>query len=195
MDVSTTGGPGRPRSEDADKAILVAAIDMLHEVGYQGLSMERVAARAKVAKTTVYRRYPSKVELAVAAATQERDRGVPVPDTGDTRQDVAIWLRMAAAFQTQTNWNRVIAGIAAETRWTPEMEAARRAFWQQRVDDLCAIFQRGKGRGDLRDDVDPEFVVELALGPLYFRTLVSGAPLTPEYVEMLVEEVMRYATR
>lgn len=195
--MSESQSPGRPRSEDADKAILVAALELLQEVGYLGLSMEGVAARAKVAKTTLYRHYSSKLELVTAAASRERRAGVPIPDTGDTAKDLELWLRTAAAFWSQTAWGKVVAGIAAEPegQWTAEIENGRREFWRGRISDVAKIFQRGIERGDLREDLDPEFAVEIALGPILFRTLVSGEQLSPEFAEKLVEEMKGYAER
>lgn len=185
--------PGRPRSEEVDRAIRVATIGLLHDEGFRGLSMADVATRAGVAKTTLYRRFPTKAHLVLGAGELEI-RNAARPDTGDTREDIHIWLSAAAAYQNQTAWSKVIAALAAEPL-TEDIADERRLFWRRRFEELTEIFSRGIERGELREDLDPYAAVEFALGPIYLRSLVSGEPLTQGFVEDLVEEVMRYASR
>src|ERR1051326_8266077 len=83
--------PGRPRSAQADQAILSAALEELAEVGFEALSIEAVAARAGVGKTTIYRRWPSKMELALEALSMVHTE-VPVIDTGNFRDDILTML-------------------------------------------------------------------------------------------------------
>src|SRR5260370_18750172 len=86
--------PGRPRSAQAQKAIIDATLELLAEEGFQGLSIEAVAARAGVGKTTIYRRWSSKEELVMEAIRQVQI-DVPVMDTGNFRNDLAALLQTA----------------------------------------------------------------------------------------------------
>src|SRR5918996_5195266 len=104
---------GRPRDARADRAILDAVLDLLVEVGYAGLTIEGVAEKAGVAKTTVYRRWPSKASLVVALG-QDVATQVRVPDTGTVRGDASALLRDVIKTYTKTVVGRVIAGLIAD---------------------------------------------------------------------------------
>ena len=89
-----SGAPrGRPRSEQADRAIMAAALELLAERGLAGMSIEEVAARAGVGKATIYRRWSSKGALALDAFLAEFEQQQPLPDTGSLRGDLAAELR------------------------------------------------------------------------------------------------------
>src|SRR5690349_24182713 len=88
---------GRPRDSDADRRILDAARQALLSAGYAGLAIDQVAQRAGVAKTTLYRRWPTKDHLAIAVYADMLDRDVPVTDTGDVRADLVTYLGQIAA--------------------------------------------------------------------------------------------------
>jgi AcrR family transcriptional regulator len=137
-----TGGPGRPRDDAVDQRVLDAAWELLHAGGYAALSMDDVADRAGVAKTTVYRRWPTKDHLAVAVAARILG-DVPVPGTGDLRRDLTEFVTALAA-----SLNRLrlaghpdggpSAGLAAEliaaTARHPDIDTAVRALYAARHD-------------------------------------------------------------
>src|SRR5262245_38916594 len=134
-----TSAKGRPRSVEADEAILVACLDLLQKQGFTALTMEAVAEKAGVGKNTLYRRYPTKLALVTAAARRERDAVGIVPDTGNVRDDLRLLIRNAAAFLTQTGWGQVIAAAALEAETNEQVAAARMAFWNERLDDISRI--------------------------------------------------------
>ena len=88
--------PGRPRSSEADRAILQTALRLLVEQGYDAMSIEGVASAAGVGKTTIYRRYPSKRELIVAAVSSLADTFSVPTESGDLRADLLVFLRRDA---------------------------------------------------------------------------------------------------
>src|SRR5438132_7533609 len=100
--------PGRPRSAEADEAILEAAVDLFAEVGLEGLTVEGVAARAGVGKATIYRRYPGKVDIVVAAARRFTEGPVEAPDTGTTRGDLRELVDGLVRLLTKTPLGRVL---------------------------------------------------------------------------------------
>src|SRR5207244_13402292 len=118
-------GPGRPRSAEADQAILGATISLLAEGGYDALTMEKVAARAGVGKATVYRRWGSKVELAVDALKASL-ADVEVHATGSLRDDLTSYVRSLTTWLRERTGGQVLAGLSAEIQHNPELAEAMR---------------------------------------------------------------------
>jgi AcrR family transcriptional regulator len=183
---------GRPRSVALNRAILEAALDLLPEVGYGGLTMEGVAARAGVGKTTVYRRWPSKVALLMDAWRDIAEQ-VEIPDTGEVRRDLLLYLQRVIEVATGTIPTRIIPAVAVEAADHPELAEAAREFWAARRALMFPILDRGIARGELRPDFDREVVADLLLGPIYYRLLVSRAPLKKELAGAIVSEVLEGA--
>ena len=112
--------PGRPRSAEADLAILEAAVDLFAEGGFDGLTVEGVAARANVGKATIYRRYPCKVDLVIAASRSFALDGDDLPpDTGDTRADLHALVEWLIAMVTTTPIGRALPMMVADRTRVP----------------------------------------------------------------------------
>src|SRR5690348_3843840 len=122
---SVRRGPGRPRSPQADHAILDATISLLSEGGYDALTMEKVAARAGVGKATVYRRWGSKVDLAVDALRASIAE-VEVPSCGSLRDDLIGYVSGMITWLREST-GRVMAGLSAEIQHNDELAEALRA--------------------------------------------------------------------
>src|SRR5439155_3363439 len=105
--------PGRPRSAEADEAILEAAVELFAEVGLEGLTVEGVAARAGVGKATIYRRYPGKADLVVAAARRFTEGPIDPPDTGSTRGNFRALVDGVIRLLTTTPLGRVLPILVA----------------------------------------------------------------------------------
>ena len=120
---------GRPRSQEADRAILTAAVDLLAERGLAAMSIEEVAARAGVGKTTIYRRWPSKGLLALDAFVASFREEQPQPDTGSLRGDLLSALHAWVRAVTQTPMGPMLTGLIAEAQHDPELRGA----WRDRV--------------------------------------------------------------
>jgi AcrR family transcriptional regulator len=181
---------GRPRSARTEQAIIEATLGLLSEVGYGGLSIEGVAARAGVAKTTIYRRWRTKAELAVAAA-EELAQKVRVPDTGSTLEDLVLLLRDIIKVYRTTVAGRILPGLIAEWADNPELAAVFRRFFGSRREIMLQVLKSGVSQGELRPDLDPELTADLLYGPIYYRLLVSGAPLTAALANRIVDAVIR----
>jgi AcrR family transcriptional regulator len=180
--------PGRPPSADAHRAIIDATLDLLAEERYGSLTMEGVAARAGVAKSTIYRRWPSKMALAVAA-WEAVAAEVKVPDTGTIRGDLVRLLEDIIRVITRTVARRIIPGLVAEAEEDPELEEAFRAFWASRRAIMIRMLERGVSRGELPADTDFELTADLLYGPIYYRFLISGAPLPRTTAGRIVDAV------
>lgn len=164
--------PGRPRNPGADRAILDAAMDRFIADGYQAMSVEQVAVDAKVSKTTIYRRWPSKEALvgdAVAGVTER----LPLPDTGSFRTDLLALVDEIAKRSSSTA-GRCMSRVFADMQIHPELAAVyKENVVEPRRRLVRQILERGVARGELRDDLDLELVVDMLIGPIVFRRLIS----------------------
>lgn len=183
---------GRPRDAAAGQAILAAARDLLLTRGYGGLAVDEVTARAGVAKTTLYRRWPGKDHLVVAVLA-DLQRDVPVPDTGDVAADLGALVRALAALLDEAPMRRLVAELAAASARDAALAEAVARLWADRRGVSIEVLRRAIARGALRADVDPEVLVDQLAGALYYRVLITGAPLGGRYPDDLVRAVLRGA--
>ncbi len=184
--------PGRPRSAEADRAILRAAVDLLADEGYGGVTMEGVAARAGVGKATVYRRWPCKSALVVDAVTTCRESGVRPPDTGSAREDLLVFVRGFMHHLRTSDAGRVMPALVAELSRSPELaQAFREGFVQPRRAKVLEAVRRGVERGEVRAGVDPELVADGVVALLLHRFLVTGMEIDDELPERVVDILWR----
>jgi AcrR family transcriptional regulator len=184
--------PGRPRSLEADEAILEAAVELFAEGGLDGLTVEGVAARANVGKATIYRRYPSKVDLVIAASRSFALDGDDLPpDTGSTRADLLALVNWLIAMLTATPLGRALPMMVADRARVPELAEAHRALVEEKRARHREVVGRAVARGDLRADVDLEAVIDAYVGPVFYRFLISDAPLDAAFAEGLVDAALR----
>ena len=185
------GRPGRPRSAAAHEAILRAAVALFIEQGFEGMSVEGVAARAGVGKATIYRRWPSKEELVMDAIIRvfEEPAG---PDTGSVRDDLVQASRELAALMSTSPAGEVFPRMAPEVaRATP----LGRLYGQRVVGPRRAIFEQALRRGivrrELSRDTDVELATDQVVGILLLRRLTgrlrrSDTALAERAVDMLL---------
>jgi AcrR family transcriptional regulator len=184
--------PGRPRSAEADEAILDAAADIFAERGLDGLTVEGVAARANVGKSTIYRRYPCKVDLVIAASRSfALSGGDSPPDTGSTRSDLRALIDWLVAMLTTTPLGRALPMMVADRARVPELAEAHRALVEEKRARHREVLHRAVDRGDLRADADMEAVIDAYVGPAFYRFLISDAPLDDAFADALVDTVLR----
>jgi AcrR family transcriptional regulator len=184
-------GPGRPRDAGHDRAILGATLRLLQEHGYAGLTIEGVAAAAGVSRPTIYRRWPSKPALVVAALVESNQLALPSPDTGSLRGDLLEVQRRVVALTNAPNARRVTAGLIADLATDPELaEKYVHDYLVPRRATVWQVLQRAVDRGELDADVDFAFVYDLLVGPIFMRAVVWGQPLPPDAVEKSVDIVL-----
>jgi AcrR family transcriptional regulator len=184
---------GRPRDSDVDRRVLAAARETIEARGYAGLSIEAVAERAGVAKTTIYRRWPSKAWL-VADLTSRLPDEADLEVTGDVRADLT---RQAAAIAAElvAVGAPLVADLTAAMAHDPEFATAMRARWAPRRQVAIEALQQAVRRGEVDPGLDPATVVDQLVGPLYYRLLCTGDPPTRDYAERLVESLLVPAHR
>lgn len=163
---------GRPRSPAHDVAILEAALRLMERDGYARMSMEAIAAEAGTTKSAIYRRYPSKAELATAALAHLRDTREPQV-TDDPRADLIEELRRFRQGIERPHGMAMIGTVLAEVEHTPALLAHfRRDLVLPRRTRLRAILERA----DLRDGLDADTAATMAIGSYYAAYLADGKP-------------------
>lgn len=179
------------RSARSDKAILDATRELLADGGVRDLTVEGVAARAGVAKTTIYRRWRGKHELALAVLIDMVEHVVATPDLGDTRAELVSFVDAAVTILGSTVMGRVMQGLVSDLASDPGLATAfQDRVVAMRIAEADRLLARGIERGDLRADTDVELAHELLFGPVYYRLLLSGAPLDAGLAGRVVDAVM-----
>lgn len=195
---------GRPRTEDAGARILGAASGLLLDRGYDGFSVDEVAAAAGVAKTTLYRRWRTKDHLIVAVVGQMQDQ-VPVEYSGDLRSDLTRYLneiatglnRMRRAGRPATSGDSsagLVAEVAAAAARHADVGAAVQAMFADRNALAHTLLAQAQQSGELPADVEPGVLFDQLAGALYYRVLVTGDPVDAGYVGRLVDSVLTTPT-
>ena len=183
--------PGRPRDTRRDEAILKAALEILLAGDYQTLTIEAVAARAGVARPTIYRRWPSKPALVVAALAENARLAIPEVDTGSLRGDLLAVQRHQIVLINAPMTRRVTAGLIADLATDPELgDRYISEYLVPRRDAVWNVLERGIERGELEPEADLAFVYDLLIGPLFMRAVVWGQPLSPEAAEATTDVVL-----
>ena len=181
---------GRPRSERADRDILLAATQLLADKGVSGLTIEEVALRAGVAKTTIYRRWSSRGTLALDAFLAEIDGQQALPDTGafsgDLRAALGNWVGAVAG----TSAGVMLVGLIAEVHKDRGLAMA----WQDQViaplrAQYSIMLDRAISRGEIPADTDAGVVLDLVFGACYYRLLHGHRPLNEQFVNQVVDIV------
>lgn len=170
---------------------LAAASRILRREGYAGLTMERVAAESGVAKTTLYRRWPTKAALCMDLYLDVAGRELCDPNTGNVANDLKQIAVSVVRLQTQTVAGAAFLGLIAEAQVNPETRKAFLAeFAERRREVTRAILWRAKQRGELRGDTDIDLVIDALGGAVTFRLLQGHAPLTKKFADSLVDLVL-----
>jgi AcrR family transcriptional regulator len=188
---SGSRGPGRPRDARHDQSILDATLGILLEQGYRGVTIEGVAARAGVGRPTIYRRWPSKPAVVVAALVQSDRLALPAPDTGSLRNDLIAVQRHQVERMNSPDARRVTAGLIADLADDPELaDTYVNQFLAPRRATVWEVLSRGVERGELDADVDFAFIYDLLVGPLFMRAVVWGQPLAPDAAEKTADVIL-----
>jgi AcrR family transcriptional regulator len=184
------------RSEAARLAILAAADDLLVERGFAGLTMEGIAARAGVAKQTIYRWWPSRTAVLLDAYADDAAEDLTPPETGDLAADLRTHLRNLAEFLTVSDAGAVFRALVGQAQHEPELAAALRRdhLPRQRARDRRPL-ELAVERGELDPGVDLDLAVDRLVGPLHHRVLVTGEPVLPEFTDALVAGVLAGLSR
>jgi AcrR family transcriptional regulator len=180
---------GRPREHGVDEKILNAALSRLVRWGYAQLRVDDVAADAGVAKTTLYRRWASKQALIADVMRRLYLDRVQVTDEGDLRADLVALVRETYELLFEGP-GHVVEDLVRQSGESRELAAVIRSTTDARRRAFRQVMNRGVAQGELDPSFDHELVIDLLVGPLWTRLLVTDTPLTNDDVGMIVDAVM-----
>jgi AcrR family transcriptional regulator len=176
------------RDENARLAVLHAADDLLVERGFAGVTIEGVAARAGVAKQTIYRWWPSKVDILLDTLIDDASHRLAVPDIGSAVEDTRRYLRNLTRFLTKEPAGKVLLALIGEAQHDPEMA---RTFHHRYLDPQRkgerAMLRRGVTSGELSADLDIDAVLDALCGAILYRALM-GVPIPRTFVDRLIAD-------
>jgi AcrR family transcriptional regulator len=187
--------PGRPRSEHAQEAILRSVVELLEHVGFQDLTVEAVAERAKVSKATVYRWWPNKGALVVDAFHSMALEELRFSDTGAVWSDMSSQMGRVVSIFRGRRGKLVSALIAGGQSDADLMAAFRERFLIPRRQEAYATLQRAVDRGELREDADFDLLLDSLYGPIYMRFLIGHDTIGPKFVHDLCDLILKPAMR
>ena len=180
---------GRPRDARLDAVVMEAARSVLAEKGFVGTTVKMIADRAGVGKATIYRRWPTREALLLAVTTADLP-DVAAPDTGDLRQDLVIVFTALAGQIRTAGPASYLGDLIGESMRNPELRKDFHAFIQQRR-SLCAdIVARARARGEVRKSVDPDMVLDLISGAMFYKKLFYDEPADDAYVKRTIDAVL-----
>jgi len=184
--------PGRPRSEASRQAILSSTLKFLRQPGgFPDLSIEAVAADAKVSKATVYRWWPTKAALVADAFSASVERELQFPDTGSLRGDVARQMRRVIRLFRSPR-GKIVAALLAGGQSDPELiEAFRERFLWPKRRQAYKTLQRGIDRGEIPAETDLDLLLDSLYGPIYMRFLIRHAELKEDFADQLCSLILR----
>lgn len=191
----TAGDPTAPatkvdrRVERSRQAVLNVAFELLSESGVGGFSVDQVARRSGVAKTTIYRHWPTRAALVADACTRmvvEQQ----TPDTGSLEGDLTTILNEIAALLQTATWSSVLPSIIDAAEHDPAFAEIHSQIQRGHAAPLRTVLGRAIDRGQLPNDVDVSAIVAAALGPLFYRRWFSREPLDHDFVQAIVTRVI-----
>jgi AcrR family transcriptional regulator len=180
------------RSARVREAVLEATLDELVDHGYAAMTIQGIATRAGVNKTSLYRRWGTKGALLADALLASASPAPNSPDTGDLRRDlVGLWITAPAPVK-RGDLSRPVAVSRALSAASgdPDVSAAHHALWQRRLDLLTIIVDRAVRRGELPASADPELLMDLLFGPFLARVVTRGQTPTPEFLAQTLESAV-----
>lgn len=183
------------RSKPTRQAILTAALDLAAEVGYRGLSIEGIAARAGAGKQTIYRWWPSKgavlFDALLALADGDGNGEADLPDTGDLAADLKVVLAATVDELNNPRYSEPMRALTVEILSDPDLAAT----YRERLDQPMRAMKKRRLRaavaaGQLAEDTDLDLAADLIWGPVQNRWLFADGPLTTEFTDALVDTAL-----
>lgn len=181
---------GARRNPDTEEAILVAAESILAESGLAGFSIEAVARRARAGKPTIYRWWPDRTALLLAVYHRQKPADVHT-DTGSIEEDVTQFFLRLLQHWGGTGAGDVFRYLVADAQTNARTAETLRGYLVARRVQSGAMFMRGVARGELRDDIDPDFAAEIISAIAWQRLLTGRTGLTPDEARHMARQLIR----
>ena len=183
MNAAPTARPGG-RTARTTAAVLAAAVGELSERDYADISVESIAARAGVHKTTAYRRWGSKAEIIRQALADRAGTDIQVPDTGSVDRDVLLLARAVQVVLSGPQTSAVTTALIVGGLTSAELAELMRQYWAARVTAISVIVARGVSRGELPAGTDPAALMRAVAAPLYYQLLVARSAVTEQDADL-----------
>ena len=187
--VRDDGGELDPRVERSRRVILEAVLEELGEVGYGALTIEGVAARAGVGKSTIYRHWDGKLELVEDAFHTLKAQAL-VPESGTFRERLVGYLEQVASLVAESTYSSCMPALIDAAERDPNVRAFHSRFSAERRAVLVDLLREGVKAGDLPASSDPELLADALVGPIVLRRLMFGEPCPVADVPSLVDQVL-----
>lgn len=170
-----TSTPQRPggRSARVREAVLAATAAELSERGFAAMTIEDIAARSGVHKTTIYRRWSTLSQLVADAAVEVSATTVPIPDTGSIESDLREMARSIVALVTSESGGALVAALFSDAVRTPEVARLKREFYSARYELADIVVRRAVERGEISEKVSATDLLAAVAAPIYYRLLVA----------------------
>ena len=178
-----------PRVERSRRVILEAVLDELGTVGYGALTIEAVAARAGVGKSTIYRHWPGKLEL-VEDAFRTLKAPVAVPDQGSLRDRVVAVIEQVACLVAESTYSTCMPALIDAAERDPKVRDFHSRFSSERRAVLVGMLRDAVHTGELPATADPELLADALVGPILLRRLMLAQPVGPEIARELVDQLL-----
>ncbi|MFN8017330.1 MAG: TetR/AcrR family transcriptional regulator [Acidimicrobiales bacterium] len=179
----------RPRSVAARQAAIDATVALLLDSGVDGVTLEEVAARSGVAKSTLYRHFGTKEEL-VATAAQECVVALPTPDTGNLEQDLLAIFGHYQRSEDEAQVHRLFPVLLDAGMRDPHMRVVLERLIEERSRPIRTVLRLAAARGEVSPDLDLDVAVATIVGPLTYRRLVERREVTPEFKEQVLRNAV-----
>jgi AcrR family transcriptional regulator len=191
-----TPGTVRPggRTARTAEAVLAAAVTELSSRDYADISVESVAARAGVHKTTVYRRWGSKEEIIRQALISAASSRIQVPDTGSVDGDLRMLARAVQAVLSVPEGAAISRALIIGAMSSPEIAGLMDQYWAARLEAISVIVDRAIGRGEIPAGTDPAAFMHAMAAPLFYQLLVARAPVTERDADLAAAATLAAAT-
>ena len=176
------------RVEKSKKAVLAATYELLTKSGLSGVSVDEVSRRSGVAKTTIYRHWPSRESLLLEACSQLSSRP-PVPDTGNLKSDLEN-LASGAALRLRQPWATIMPSIIDAAERDKDLAELQSQLHSQMRGALVTVIERAQERGELPQSQDARELVASILGPILYRRFFSREPITDAFAKNVVERAL-----
>ena len=177
------------RVQRSKAAVLAATYKLLTETGLGGVSVDEVVKRSGVAKTTIYRHWPSRSALLLDACANLRTQP-PAPDTGSLKQDLEMLVTMVAERLKTAKWSTVLPSIIDAAERDLELAEIQARLHEQMRFPFREVIERSQERGELQRRADPSHIIAALLGPLFYRRWFSREPLDKPFVKDVVGRVI-----
>lgn len=190
MDSAVSARGVDPRIERSRTVIRRAALDELGEVGYGAFTIESVAARAHVGKSTIYRHWRDKFDLIADAFESAHEHRVPDVTTGTATDRITLLVRHVAEITVDSEFSRCIPALVEGARHDPRLQEFHRQYSARRRQSLTDLISAGIGSGEFAATVDPELASQALLGAIFYGRLMSAEPFDPSRADELVAAVL-----